>query len=59
MDDLVAPLQVIKYDVVAITELWLKDSCSWELRVQGYTLYQRDRKVGREGGTGQLVNNGI
>ncbi|XP_072124465.1 TOM1-like protein 2 isoform X2 [Mobula birostris] len=37
-------LQIGRYDIVAITETWLKDVCLGELNVQGYTVYRKERK---------------
>ncbi|XP_059821148.1 uncharacterized protein LOC132391675 isoform X2 [Hypanus sabinus] len=39
-------LQIGKYDIVAITETWLKDACLWELNIQGYTVFRKDRQDG-------------
>ncbi|XP_059827241.1 uncharacterized protein LOC132394851 [Hypanus sabinus] len=48
-----------QYDLVGITETWLQGDQTWEMNVQGYTCYHRDRNVGREGGVALLVRNEI
>ncbi|PJG57359.1 hypothetical protein CUC53_18450, partial [Aeromonas cavernicola] len=58
-DELEAPVRMGNYDVVGITETWLQGDQTWEMNVQGYTCYRRDRNVGRGGGVALLVRNEI
>ena len=50
VDELEAQLEVGRYDIVGITETWLQEDRAWELNIQGYTSYRKDRQVGRGGG---------
>ncbi|TRZ08586.1 hypothetical protein HGM15179_018522 [Zosterops borbonicus] len=48
-EELEVLVQQQNYDVVAITETWWDDICSWSAALDGYKLFRRDRK-GRRGG---------
>lgn len=43
-------LEIGRSDFVDITELWLNENQSWELNIQRYTSYRKERLVSRWGG---------
>ncbi|XP_078410452.1 uncharacterized protein LOC144687812 [Cetorhinus maximus] len=59
VNELVAQIKIGRYDVVGITVTWLQGDQEWELNIQGYTSYRKDRQVGRGGGVALLVRNEI
>jgi len=59
INELVAQIEIGRYDVVGITETWLQGVQDWELNIQGFTSYRKDRQVGRGGGVALLVRNEI
>ncbi|XP_059819321.1 uncharacterized protein LOC132390792 [Hypanus sabinus] len=58
-DEFEAQVRMGNYDVAGITETRLKGDQTWEMNVQEYTCYRRDRNVGRGGGVALLVRNEI
>ena len=59
VDELVAQIVTGRYDVVGITETWLQGVQDWQLNIQGFTTYRKDREVGRGGGVALLIRNEI
>ena len=47
VNELMAQIIVNDYDLVAITETWLKDGHDWELNIQGYQTIRKDRVDGK------------
>ncbi|TRZ10882.1 hypothetical protein HGM15179_016231 [Zosterops borbonicus] len=54
-EELEVMVQQQSYDVVAITETWWNDSCSWSTALNGYRLFRRDRKGRRGGGVALYI----
>ncbi|XP_059802213.1 uncharacterized protein LOC132378916 [Hypanus sabinus] len=59
VDELEAQLEIGKYNVVGITETRLQADRAWEMNIQGYTSYRKDRLTGKRGGVALLVRNDI
>ncbi|XP_059845547.1 uncharacterized protein LOC132404945 [Hypanus sabinus] len=59
VDELEAQLEIGKYNVVGITETWLQADRAWEMNIQGYTSYRKERLTGRGGGVALLLRNDI
>ena len=47
-EELEATVLLERYDLVAITETWWDESHDWTVAIDGYKLFQRDRR-GRRG----------
>ena len=59
VNELMAQIILNDYDLVAITETWLKDGHDWELNIQGYQTIRKDRVDGKGGGVALLFKDGI
>ena len=57
-NEFVVQLEIGRYDIVGVTESWLKEGHSWELNIKGYTLYQKDRQEGIDGGVALWIRDG-
>ncbi|PLS49478.1 hypothetical protein CYV29_15670, partial [Carnobacterium maltaromaticum] len=49
-DELRAWISTWEYDVIAITETWLREGHDWQLNIPGYRCFRRDREGGKRGG---------
>ena len=38
------------WDIIGITETWLREGQDWQLNVPGYRYYRKDRTGGKRGG---------
>uniref|UniRef100_A0A803T8Q3 Reverse transcriptase domain-containing protein n=1 Tax=Anolis carolinensis TaxID=28377 RepID=A0A803T8Q3_ANOCA len=56
-DELQLLAQHHTYDVIGITETWWDDSHHWNLTIEGYNLFHRNRTKGRGGGVALYVKN--
>ena len=45
-----AKVEIGRYNVVGITEMWLQGDQGWDLNIQGYVSYRKDRQMGKGGG---------
>ena len=45
VDELKVQIAINDYAIVGITETWLQDDQVWELNIQGYSIFRRDRRV--------------
>ncbi|XP_060139070.1 uncharacterized protein LOC132593239 [Zootoca vivipara] len=52
-DELELLVQQTKYDIIGITETWWDESHDWNVQIEGYNLFQRNRP-NRKGGGGVL-----
>ena len=52
-------LQTEGYDIVGITETWWDDSHDWNVLVDGYELFKKNRKGRRGGGVALYVRRGL
>ena len=57
VNELVAHIEIGRYDVVGITETWLQGDQGWDLNSQGYVSDRKDRQLGKGGGVALLVRN--
>jgi len=59
-DGLGAWISTWNYDVVAVTETWLKEGQDWQLNIPGFTCFRQDRGgCKRGGGVALLVKENI
>lgn len=54
-DQLEAMVQLENCDLTAITEMWWNESHVWNIGIEGYKLYRRDRQGGKCGGVALYV----
>jgi len=47
------------WDVIAITETWLREGQDWQLNVPGYRCYRKDRTGKRGEGVAFLIRENI
>ncbi|XP_055521745.1 uncharacterized protein LOC129715880 [Leucoraja erinacea] len=59
VDELNVQIAINDYDIVGITETWLQGDQGWELNIQGYSIFRRDRRKGKGGGVALLIREGI
>ena len=59
VDELVEQIDTNGHDLVAITEMWLQGDRDWELNVQGYQVFRKDRQEGKGGGVALLIKDSI
>uniref|UniRef100_UPI00398E5466 uncharacterized protein isoform X1 n=1 Tax=Pristiophorus japonicus TaxID=55135 RepID=UPI00398E5466 len=59
VDELTVQIDVNKYDAIGITKTWLQDDQGWELNIQGYSTFRKDRIKGKGGGVALLVKEEI
>ena len=57
VNELVALIEIGRYNVVGITEMWPQGDQGWDLNIQGYVSYWKDRQMGKGGGVALLVRN--
>lgn len=43
-------VQLDKYDLIAITDTWWGGSYNWNIGIDGYKLFRRDRQTRNRGG---------
>uniref|UniRef100_A0A803T7N4 Reverse transcriptase domain-containing protein n=1 Tax=Anolis carolinensis TaxID=28377 RepID=A0A803T7N4_ANOCA len=56
-DELQLLAQHHTYDVIGITKTWWDDSHHWNVAIEGYNLFHRNRTKGRGGGVALYVKN--
>ena len=59
VNELVAHIEIGQYDVVGITKTWLQGDQGWDLNIQGYVSYRKDRQMGKGGGVALLVRDEV
>ena len=59
VDELNVQIVINEYDIVGITETWLQGDQGWELNIQGYSIFRRDRQERKGGGVALLVREEI
>ena len=47
------------YDIVGIRETWLQGDQGWELNIEGYSMFRKDRQKGKGGGVALLIKDDI
>ena len=57
-EELEATVQLENYNLIANTEMWWDELHSWNIGMEGYKLYRRDRQGRSGGGVDLYVKNG-
>jgi len=58
-EELEATVLLESYDLIALTETWWDECHNWNVTVDGYRLFRRDRKVKRGGGIALYINKSV
>ena len=59
MDELVAQIDVKGFDIVDIRVTWLQGEQGWELNIEGYSVFRKDRQKGKGGGVALLIKDDV
>ena len=59
VNELMVQISTSGYDLVAITETWLQGDQDWEMNIQGYQAFKKNRQEGKGGGVALLIRDNI